>query len=106
MQMPREIVPRAQMPKQRSEVRRHNFDEVALGLTPEQARREAQRCLKCKTRPCVAGCPVEVPIPEFLALAAEGKFEEADAKIKRRTVSQLYVEGYARRRPSASRCAC
>lgn len=82
MQMPREIVPRAQMPKQAPEVRRHNFDEVALGLTPEQARREAQRCLKCKTRPCVAGCPVEVPIPEFLALAAEGKFEEADAKIK------------------------
>ncbi len=70
------------MPKQSPEVRRSNFHEVALGLDPEQAAREAKRCIQCKTRPCTKGCPVEVEIPEFIALMAEGKFAEADAKIK------------------------
>lgn len=70
------------MPEQDPNVRNKNFEEVALGYTPEMAIEEAQRCLNCKHKPCVAGCPVGVKIPEFIALVAEGKFIEAAAKIK------------------------
>ena len=66
-----------EMPQQASEVRSHNFDEVALGYTEEQAIDEAKRCLQCKNRPCVGGCPVSVKIPEFIAHVAEGDFEGA-----------------------------
>src|SRR5699024_9221657 len=48
----------------------------------EMAVEEAQRCLNCKNKPCISGCPVQVKIPEFIALVAEGKFLEAAAKIK------------------------
>ena len=82
--MPREIVDRVEMPKQSPEERRSNFGEVALGLDPELAVREAKRCIQCKTKPCTKGCPVEVEIPEFIALMAQGKFQEADAKIKQK----------------------
>jgi glutamate synthase (NADPH/NADH) small chain len=78
----RKIVERTEMPKQAPEERRANFNEVALGLDAESVMREAQRCIQCKTRPCTTGCPVEVDIPEFIALMAEGKFEEAAAKIR------------------------
>ena len=70
------------MPEQEPNVRNKNFDEVALGYTPEMAIEEAKRCLNCKKPMCVAGCPVNVKIPEFIALVAEGKFEEAYLKIK------------------------
>lgn len=70
------------MPEQDPNVRNKNFEEVALGYTPEMAIEEAQRCLNCKHKPCVSGCPVGVKIPEFIALVAEGKFIEAAAKIK------------------------
>lgn len=82
--MPREIVDRVEMPKQSPEERRSNFREVALGVDPELAVREAKRCIQCKTKPCTKGCPVEVEIPEFIALMAQGKFQEADAKIKQK----------------------
>ena len=72
------------MLKQSPEERRSNFREVALGLDPELAVREAKRCIQCKTKPCTKGCPVEVEIPEFIALMAQGKFQEADAKIKQK----------------------
>ncbi|MBQ9713710.1 MAG: NADPH-dependent glutamate synthase [Clostridia bacterium] len=65
------------MPTQDPNVRRANFNEVALGYTPEQAIDEAKRCIRCKNRPCVAGCPVKVKIPEFIAKVAEGDFEGA-----------------------------
>ncbi|MBQ8004195.1 MAG: NADPH-dependent glutamate synthase [Oscillospiraceae bacterium] len=65
------------MPQQEPCVRCKNFDEVALGYTEEQAIDEAKRCLNCKTRPCVAGCPVAVQIPEFIARVAEGDFDGA-----------------------------
>lgn len=65
------------IPEQKPEERVKNFNEVALGYTPEQAREEAARCLQCKNRPCVAGCPVNVKIPEFIKQVAEGNFEEA-----------------------------
>ena len=70
------------MPEQDPKVRAHNFDEVTLGYTEEMALEEAKRCLGCKTMPCVAGCPVNVQIPKFIQLVAEGKFAEACAVIK------------------------
>ena len=66
-----------EMPQQNPDVRRTNFNEVALGYTAEQAIDEAKRCLQCKNRPCVGGCPVSVKIPEFIARVAEGDFEGA-----------------------------
>lgn len=70
------------MPKQKPEARRKNFDEVALGYTEEQALAEASRCLQCPKPQCVAGCPVEISIPEFVKLLKERKYEEAIKKIK------------------------
>lgn len=63
---------RQKMPRQDPEVRRHNFDEVALGYTMEQAIVEAARCLQCKKPTCVDGCPVEVRIPDFILALREG----------------------------------
>lgn len=65
------------MPEQPADVRNKNFLEVATGYTPEMAVEEAKRCLGCRNQPCVAGCPVNIRIPEFLAAVAEEKFEEA-----------------------------
>ena len=65
------------MPSQDPNVRNKNFDEVALGYTEEQALDEAQRCLNCKNKPCMTGCPVMVHIPEFIAEVAKGDFEAA-----------------------------
>jgi len=65
------------MPEQAPDVRNKNFKEVALGYTAEMAMEEAGRCLNCKHKPCVQGCPVNVPIPEFIAKVAEGDFEAA-----------------------------
>ena len=69
------------MPEQDPNVRNKNFEEVSYGYTEEMAVEEAQRCLNCKNKPCMGGCPVNVKIPEFIALIAEGKFEEAYLKI-------------------------
>jgi len=66
-----------EMPTQSPEVRAHNFQEVALGYTESVAREEAARCLNCKNRPCVEGCPVNIPIPDFIREIKEGKYEEA-----------------------------
>ena len=65
------------MPTQDAKVRAHNFDEVALGYTEEQAIDEANRCLNCKNMPCVNGCPVKIHIPEFISKIKEGDFEGA-----------------------------
>ena len=65
------------MPEQDPIVRAGNFDEVALGYTPEMAIDEAKRCLNCKNMPCRSGCPVSVRIPEFIAKVAEGDFDAA-----------------------------
>ncbi|UCH33398.1 MAG: NADPH-dependent glutamate synthase [Armatimonadota bacterium] len=74
--------PRQRMPEQDAKVRAGNFDEVALGFTEELAIAEASRCLQCKKPKCIAGCPVGVDIPGFLALAGEGKFAEAAALLR------------------------
>ncbi len=68
---------KTEMPVQPPEVRRANFEEVATGYTIEQAQQEADRCLRCKHRPCVNGCPVGVAIPEFLVQIVEGNIAKA-----------------------------
>ncbi len=65
------------MPGQDPKVRNGNFKEVALGYTAEMAIDEAKRCIGCKNRPCVAACPVNIDIPEFIGKVAEGDFEAA-----------------------------
>ncbi len=75
--MPNMRMDKNPMPVQDPEVRIHNVDEVATGYTAEMAIDEAKRCLSCKHKPCVAGCPVNIHIPEFIARVAEGDFEGA-----------------------------
>ncbi len=70
------------MPNQHPEDRINNFDEVPYGYNEAEATFEAQRCLQCKNPPCVKGCPVEVPIRDFIALIKENKFLEAASIIK------------------------
>ena len=65
------------MPTQDPSVRNKNFSEVALGYTAEMAVNEAKRCIHCKNKPCVEGCPVGIKIPDFIAQVAEGNFEAA-----------------------------
>lgn len=65
------------MPEQAPDIRNKNFLEVAEGYTEEMAVNEAMRCLKCRKKPCMSGCPVMVKIPDFIAKVAEGEFEEA-----------------------------
>lgn len=75
--MPNMSLKKVKMPEQDPQVRNKNFDEVSLGYTCEQAMEEATRCLNCKHQPCKKGCPVGVPIPEFIAEVAQGHFDEA-----------------------------
>ena len=79
--MPNMSLKKNPMPEQAPDVRNKNFEEVALGYTAEMAVDEAKRCLHCKNRPCVAGCPVNVRIPEFIAKVAEGDFAGAYREI-------------------------
>ncbi|HOP71953.1 NADPH-dependent glutamate synthase [Thermoclostridium caenicola] len=79
--MPNMSLKKVPMPEQDPQVRNRNFSEVALGYTEEMAIEEAQRCLNCKHRPCMSGCPVNVRIPEFITLIAAGEFEKAYEKI-------------------------
>ena len=65
------------MPTQEPATRAKNFEEVALGYTPDAALDEAARCLNCKNMPCVSGCPVSIHIPEFISRIKEGDFEGA-----------------------------
>ena len=68
---------KVRMPEQAPDVRNKNFNEVALGYTEDMAIEEASRCLNCKNKPCVSGCPVNVPIPGFIEKVAAGDFEAA-----------------------------
>ena len=75
--MPNMSLKKNEMPSQLPDVRNKNFLEVALGYTEEQAIDEAQRCLNCKNRLCVTGCPVQIDIPAFIQEVAKGDFEAA-----------------------------
>lgn len=74
-----------EMPTQLPEIRNKNFDEVAMGYTPETAIDEAKRCLNCKNMPCISGCPVKIHIPAFIKLVAEGDFDGAYDVLKEAT---------------------
>ena len=77
------IIPtKTPMPEQEPAVRRRNFEEVPLGYTPEQARQEAERCIRCKKPSCMNGCPVNIDIPAFIGLIADGDYVGAARKIK------------------------
>lgn len=75
--MPNMSPNKVSMPVQDPLERIHNFDEVAIGYTQEMAKEEAERCLHCKHKPCVQGCPVNVNIPDFIEKVKDGEFEEA-----------------------------
>ncbi|MBM3298184.1 MAG: NADPH-dependent glutamate synthase, partial [Candidatus Aminicenantes bacterium] len=72
------------MPKQEPFERVRNFDEVALGFTPELARLEAERCLACKKPFCIDGCPVSIDIPKFISHIAAGDFKAGIRTMKER----------------------
>ena len=91
------------MPEQEPDVRNKNFLEVALGYTKERAVDEAKRCLNCRHKPCVNGCPVRVNIPGFISKVAEGDFEGAYEVLSRDT-SLPAVCG--RVCPQESQCEC
>ena len=78
----RMAIPQQEMPTGEPLVRAREMKEVALGYTVEQAVVEANRCLQCKNAPCVKGCPVSVPIPQFIAEVAKGEFKKAVDIIK------------------------
>ena len=78
-----DMMKRNPMPNQDPLVRNKNFKEVALGYDAETAVAEAKRCLDCKHKPCMNGCPVNISIPEFISYVAEGEFEKAYEVINR-----------------------
>ena len=75
--MPNMSLKKNEMPVQDPKVRSGNFEEVALGYTEEQALDEAERCLNCKNKPCVGGCPVAIDIPAFIMKIREKDYEGA-----------------------------
>ncbi len=75
-------IPLQEMPTQDPAVRVKNMQEVALGYTEDQVKVEAMRCLQCKNKPCIAGCPVAIDIPAFVAEAAKGEFVKSVEIIK------------------------
>ena len=75
--MPNMTLKKTPMPSQEPKVRAHNFLEVSQGYTEEMAREEASRCLNCKHRPCVSGCPVHIQIPDFIQQIVKGDYSAA-----------------------------
>lgn len=75
-------IKKTEMPVQAPDIRKNNFEQVSLGYTVEMALEEAQRCLNCKHKPCIAGCPVGVKIPEFISQLKSGEYEAAYQTIR------------------------
>ena len=71
------------MPEQDPKERARNFKEVNLGYDMETAMEEAQRCIQCKNKPCIAGCPVAIDIPGFIKQIELGNFKEAASILKK-----------------------
>ncbi len=92
-----------EMPTQEPAVRAHNFDEVALGYTAEIAVEEANRCLNCKNKPCISGCPVNIEIPDFIGHIKNGDFEGAYQVISK---SSSLPAVCGRVCPQESQCEC
>ncbi len=75
--MPNMSQTKVPVPEQKPEIRAKNFQEVSLGYTVEMAQEEATRCLNCKHRPCVSGCPVNIQIPDFIKKITEQDYDGA-----------------------------
>ena len=75
--MPNMSLKKTEMPTQAPNERNKNFKEVALGYSEDQALKESERCLNCKNKPCVNGCPVMIKIPDFIAKVREKDYEGA-----------------------------
>ena len=101
MIMPNMDPKKCPMPVQDPDVRNKNFKEVALGYTYEMAVNEAKRCLNCKNKPCVSGCPVNIDIPAFIAKVADEDMEGAYAVLARPARCRRCAAACARRRTSA-----
>lgn len=80
--IPKKTPMREQPPKERAK----NYDEVPYGYSEKEAMQEARRCLQCKKPICIKGCPVEIDIPGFIRLIAEGDFQGAIKKLKEKNV--------------------
>ena len=78
----RRVITQQDMPAQDPRIRRANMTEVAIGYTENQVKVEALRCLQCKNAPCIAGCPVSIDIPKFIAHDARAEFAESITVIK------------------------
>jgi len=74
-----------EMPEQPAKERVKNFNEVPYGYSKETAIEEAKRCLQCKNKPCIEGCPVEIDIPDFIKQIAAGDFDKAVEVLKNKT---------------------
>ncbi len=94
-------IPVQPMPSQPADVRRHNIQEVALGYSESQALVEANRCLQCANSPCEGGCPVKLPIRQFVGAIAKGDFDGAIGLIK---TSSLLPAVCGRVCPQESQC--
>ena len=86
------------MPEQEPDVRNANFREVTLGYTEAMAIEEAKRCLNCRNKPCVGGCPVSVQIPEFIERVVAGDFAVPMKSLPRPTICRLSAGGSVRRK--------
>ncbi|MEE8353734.1 MAG: dihydropyrimidine dehydrogenase, partial [Dehalococcoidales bacterium] len=80
--MPKLNLNRVEMPRQDAKQRAGNFDEVALGYSPEEAAEEASRCIQCPRQPCIAGCPVSIDIPGFIKALQDEDMPEAVRVLK------------------------
>ena len=97
--MPNMSLTKVPMPEQDPNVRNKNFLEVAMGYTEEMAMEEASRCLNCKNKPCVSGCPVNVRIPEFVAKVADNHKHKQPPRNQRPCLSSgKSVRGQVRKR--------
>ena len=101
--MPNMSLKKNEMPVQDPIARSKNFLEVSLGYTEEQAVDEANRCLNCKNKPCVSGCPVSIDIPEFINKIKERDFEGAYQVISR---SSSLPAVCGRVCPQETQCEC
>ncbi|WP_320047808.1 NADPH-dependent glutamate synthase [uncultured Ilyobacter sp.] len=91
--------------EQNPAVRRKNFEEVSLGYSEEEAIKEAKRCIQCKSPACVAGCPVNVHIPQFINKVAEGNFEEAyDILVEQNTLPAICGRVCPQEKQCESKC--
>ena len=72
-----DVMKKVPVKEQDPQVRAHNFDEVCLGYSKDEAMEEASRCLNCKNAQCMKGCPVSINIPAFISEVKEGNFDKA-----------------------------